>query len=272
MTPLAGGAPGQGLLAKSLGKGGSARGCSLAEHYAAAYGLLYLHPPKTGGTSVESLLGAGAHPCHSTAGDFLACDVAQGGALPLIATVRDPFRRLLSLYEQASFRREAEYRRRGTQGGTGKNGGMKMALPDTFGQFVALLRTAHTGGSLQRDLRFLFFRPQMTYLGYANGSLAVPSENLMATETLDADWQRLQRRYPRLPKGTMARLRTKALPHAWCSYYSNQTSLIAAVLEIYAADARFIHRETVKQCPAIGEYITQQFGSVETLLSMFRQA
>ena len=183
-----------------------------------ALGLLFVHVPKCGGSSVEAQLGV--FHGHRSAVYFRAADPGLFAAAWKFAIVRNPYDRLVSAFHYLKHHTRSERDRAWADAVLGP-------CPD-FAAFAARLAEP---GFRDRVLAWLHFQPQWYYLCDARGRLMV--DEVARLEALDAFTQRFNAAGHAVTLDTRVRERPSARA-AWPEYYDAATA--ATVAAIYARD------------------------------------
>ena len=135
------------------------------------YTVLYVHIPKTGGTSIERQLDFGGS-CHAKAADFYRCDPKQyNSSLTLgkiYASFRHPVSRAISAYQ---------YALRGGNGSDRDKEKFAWVRNITFSSFIK---------SLDQKIDAVNFAPQNSFIKNSGGGLMV--NKLLCTEALNLTW------------------------------------------------------------------------------------
>lgn len=84
--------------------------------------FVFIHVPKTGGTSIENVIGGTGHQSisdiYNDGGDEFGNRLPEGDAIPVVAFVRNPYDRIVSAYH---FLKQIDY---------------EVELPESFDEFV----------------------------------------------------------------------------------------------------------------------------------------
>lgn len=181
-------------------------------------GLLFVHVPKCGGSSVEDQLGV--HHGHRSAVYFRAADPGLFARAWTFSIVRNPYDRLVSAFHYLKGHTFSERDRAWAAGTLGD-------CPD----FAAFLERLAEPGFRDRVLAWLHFQPQWYYLCDAKGRLLV--DEAARLEALDDFFARFNAagRGVTLDPGVRRRPSERA---AWPDYYDATTA--ARVAAIYARD------------------------------------
>lgn len=226
----------------------SACACMRASNYSQQWGLIFVHVPKTGGTSIEEALLGGAvgpgtklHSCHASLSDLLEC---TANSTPAFYVWRHPLDRLVSLFEYAK------------AGGNGeRNDLLRYAwMRDrNFSNFVhELARIRGTLGQLPN-----IFKTQSSWMGYRKRATDERATISSATRrngtqaevialhfhALTQGWRGLANQYPRLPQRIG---HSRVSRHAcWPSYYTDP--LINELTRLlYEDDFELVHPSVVE--------------------------
>ncbi len=183
-----------------------------------ALGLLFVHVPKCGGSSVEAQLGV--FHGHRSAVYFRAADPGLFAAAWKFSIVRNPYDRLVSAFHYLKHHTRSERDRAWADAVLGP-------CPD-FAAFAARLAEPGFRG---RVLAWLHFQPQWYYLCDARGRLLV--DEVARLEALDAFAARFNAAGHAVTLDTRVRERPSARA-AWQDYYDAATA--ATVADLYARD------------------------------------
>jgi hypothetical protein len=183
-----------------------------------ALGLLFVHVPKCGGSSVETQLGV--FHGHRSAVYFRAADPGLFAAAWKFSIVRNPYDRLVSGFHYLKHHTRSERDRAWADAVLGP-------CPD-FAAFAARLAEPGFRG---RVLAWLHFQPQWYYLCDARGRLLV--DEVARLEALDAFAARFNAAGHAVTLDTRVRERPSARA-AWQDYYDAATA--ATVADLYARD------------------------------------
>ena len=126
-------------------------------------GLIYIHIPKTGGTSVATAV-LGKRAGHFTASEIQrSMGIETFSSLSAFTVVRNPYNRLLSAYHYIC-------NRGGSKGGVRRHFDFTLPAFDSFDTFVKnyLIKKQHS------ELDILL-KPQVSYIFSDNGELLVPN-------------------------------------------------------------------------------------------------
>lgn len=140
--------------------------------------VVFVHIPKTAGTSIESAMGF-QHSCHASARDYMECNPQQFEQAFKFATLRNPVERIVSLYYYAK---------------KGGNGGIKDA--EKFAWVKKLDLTAFVKALPSRHE--INFAPQSYFVLNERKELMV--DEILCTERLSQDWKQLQAQYTNVAK------------------------------------------------------------------------
>jgi hypothetical protein len=157
--------------------------------------IIFIHVPKTGGTTLEHLMKLPKGSCHANWSQYEACDgVAYRDALTF-ATVRHPVARAVSMY------------RYGLQWGNGKPMDKKKYA------WVQGLDFSSFVEALPEYIEVVNFHPQVKFLTDDQGVLKV--NRILCTESLGEDWHEMQKDLPRNKFGNLTagnHLRSSIIP------------------------------------------------------------
>jgi hypothetical protein len=180
---------------------------------------VFVHIPKTGGTSIENAFGLRGS-CHSSVIAMRGCNSTAFDSAVTFATIRHPLDRAVSLYE---------YTRHGGDGSPrDRNKWRWVAQLNSFPNFVERLATNRT--VLQRDGHFL---PQSHFIVSTQAKLQV--DVLLCLEGMADGLRMLMTREPRLAQA-MAPLRHLRVRRHSVDAFSLR--LIRQLERIYADDFR----------------------------------
>jgi hypothetical protein len=183
-----------------------------------ALGLLFVHVPKCGGSSVEAQLGV--EHGHRSAVYFRAADPGFFARAWKFSIVRNPYDRLVSAFHYLKHHTRSERDRAWADEALG-------STPD-FAAFAARLADP---GFRDRVLAWLHFQPQWYYLCDGRGRLMV--DEVARLEALDA----FASRFNAAGHGVTLDPAVRARPSeraAWPDYYDAATA--AVVADLYARD------------------------------------
>jgi hypothetical protein len=199
--------------------------CSLAvREYVTKYldvaGAVFVHIPRTGGTSITyALFGENSHS-HYSAQLLKDCSVEMGLAgIPMFAVMRNPFERLVS-----SFALSWQW---------GRN--------VSFSTFVSEIDARREKQRKQQSSPIgacTSLGRQVDCIYGKNGEVLV--DHILHTEHLNRQWATLQAKFPKLPD--LAEAQNTGDYGAWCDYYN--PVLAAQVASKFAADFDFLNLPT----------------------------
>jgi hypothetical protein len=150
---------------------------------------IFIHVPKTGGTSIEHAFGFGKSS-HATARDYRECNPQAFDHALTFAVIRNPVERLVSLYT---------YAKKGGNGGKRDEIKYRNVRNLTLDEFIIELPN-------QTEINFA---PQSYFIADDDGNVMV--NEVLCTETLSEDWARLQVMYPNIKKlGALPRERLRS--------------------------------------------------------------
>ena len=164
---------------------------------------VFIHIPKTGGTTIESLLGF-TTSCHATANDMQACNSSEYDKAFKFTAIRHPIERAISLYRYA------------WSGGNGKRGDLeKYSWVKTL-NFSAFVDAIPSRPELN-------FAPQVHYVtDYWNKSKVLVDE-FICNENLEVGWERLATLYPDLKSfGKFPSTRLRVTPSNSSNFTADQ--------------------------------------------------
>lgn len=152
---------------------------------------IFIHIPKTGGTTIERLMGIKGS-CHATAADVRDCSPADYDNALTFAVLRNPIERAISIYRYAKSGGNKTRRDKDKFGWT-----TNLSFPD----FVKALPAQQEAN----------FAPQSHFIVDDNGKLLV--NEVLCTKRLAAGWQRLSALEPKfLTYGDFPRFRCRKTP------------------------------------------------------------
>jgi hypothetical protein len=184
---------------------------------------IFIHIPKTGGTTIEGFMGFNSS-CHASATDMRHCKTygaAWEKALK-ITTLRHPVERAISLYRYAR------------SGGNGKSGDLikyNWVQNVSFHEFVDSILS-------QDDV---MFAPQNHFIFDSYNKTSLLVDEILCTEHLESDWKKLVNKYPFLSElgpFPRKRLRVTPLSNTTTPLLVNEVgnATVAKLREVYSED------------------------------------
>jgi hypothetical protein len=185
---------------------------------------IFIHIPKTGGTSLELIIGGSGH-CSvnemiKNGKDDFGNKLNLKKEIPLITIVRNPFQRLISAF---LFLKQL------------KNSETIITLPETFAEVVLNLADYTDSSTHEKRHRNVHFLPQLFFIEGAMGAVDVDDYKLLRTEQLAEDFEWFKKEF-HLPESINLPVSNKTVyPKHWKEYYHNQ-NMIDLVVEHYKED------------------------------------
>ena len=186
--------------------------------------FIYIHVPKTGGTSLETLIGGSGHMSiremmKQEKDDFKnPLDLSE--KTPLVTIVRNPWSRLVSAFVFLK---------------NHKNSDKIIVLPDTFEELIKNLELYVDFSTPEKRHRNVHFLPQTYFLEGAMGAVNVSDYYVMRTETLSFDFENFKREFNLNPEWKLPQIHKTNYQKHWKTYFTPKW-IRDKVLEVYKED------------------------------------